>query len=169
MFDQKQPAVGNESPGECPGREERVVVRRFRPSDLQQIIPIEDAAFPVDAFPEAEFRRLSTAHPDEFFVAEISGALVGYVAGSVMGDCGELESVAVDQRLRGRGIGTGLIGRLLDRFQHIGLRRCVLQVRTTNVLAIDLYKRLGFHIVRSLVAYYAEGGDALLMEKTLSG
>jgi ribosomal protein S18 acetylase RimI-like enzyme len=42
-------------------------------------------------------------------------------------------------------------------------------VRTTNVLAIDLYKRLGFHIVRSLVAYYAEGGEALLMEKTLSG
>jgi N-acetylglutamate synthase-like GNAT family acetyltransferase len=64
---------------------------------------------------EAEFRRLSTAHPDEFFVAEISGALVGY---------GELESVAVDQQLKGRGIGTVLIGRLLDRFQHIGLRRC---------------------------------------------
>jgi ribosomal protein S18 acetylase RimI-like enzyme len=62
-----------------------------------------------------------------------------------------------------------LIRRLLDRFQHIGLRRCVLQVRSTNRLAIDLYERLGFHIVRSLVAYYADGGDALLMEKTLPG
>lgn len=165
MFDQKQPAVGNESPG----REEPVVVRRFRPSDLQHIMPIENAAFPVDAFPESEFRRLSTAHPDQFLVAEIAGAVVGYVAGSVTGDCGELASVAVDQRYRGRGIATVLIGRLLDGFQQIGLRRCVLQVRTTNLPAIDLYKRLRFHIVRSLVAYYPDGSDALLMEKTLSG
>lgn len=157
MFDRKQPA------------EEPVVVRRFRPADLPHIMPIENAAFPVDAFPESEFRRLSTAHPDQFLVAEIAGAVVGYVAGSVTGDCGELASVAVDQRYRGRGIGTVLIGRLLDRFQHSGLRRCVLQVRTTNLPAIDLYKRLRFHIVRSLVAYYPDGSDALLMEKTLSG
>jgi len=157
------------SPGEGSGREERVVARRFRPADLQQIIPIENATFPVDAFPEPQFRRLASAHPDEFFVAEISGAVVGYVAGSVTGDYGTLESVAVDHRLRGRGIGTVLIGRLLDQFQHIGIRRCVLQVRTTNALAIDLYKRLGFHIVGSLAAYYADGADALLMEKTLPG
>lgn len=144
-----------------------MILRPFRPADLEQIIPIERATFLVDAFPTSQFRRLSTAHPDEFFVAEVSAAVVGYVAGSVTRDCGTLESVAVDRRLRGRGIGTALIRRLLDRFQHIGIRRCVLQVRTTNALAIDLYKRLGFHIVGSLPAYYADGADALLMEKTL--
>jgi ribosomal-protein-alanine N-acetyltransferase len=144
-----------------------VVVRRFRPSDLQHIMPIENASFPLDAFPERQLKRLSTAHPDEFLVAEMSGAVVGYVAGSVTGDCGQIESVAVEQRLRGRGIGMALIRHLLERFQHIGLRKCALQVRTTNARAIDLYKRLGFHIVRSLARYYPDGGDALLMQATL--
>ena len=157
----------NESPGVRPEPEGRLLVRRFRPSDLRQIMPIEDATFPVDALRRSQFRRLSTAHPDEFLVAEISGAVVGYGAGSVKGDCGQLESVAVDQRLRGRGIGTALIQRLLERFQRIGLRRCLLQVRATNTRAIDLYTRLGFRVVGPLPAYYADGADALLMEATL--
>lgn len=167
MLNQKQPTATQERPAKFPGLEERVIVRRFIPSDLQRITQIEAASFPVDAFSKSELLRLSTAYPDEFFVAEIAGDVVGYVAGSVMRNSGEVESVAVDQRLRGRGIGTMLTRRLLDRFQQTGLGKCVLQVRITNTPAINLYQRLGFCIVRALGAYYADGGDAFLMEKTL--
>ena len=144
-----------------------MVVRTFTPSDLEHIARIEGAAFPVHAFSESEFRRLHAPYPHEFFVAEVSGDVVGYVAGSVVGDCGEIESVAVDQGSRGRGIGAMLTRRLLDRFRQTGLRRCTLEVRTVNADAISLYKRLGFHIVRRLAAYYADGGNAFSMEKTL--
>jgi ribosomal-protein-alanine N-acetyltransferase len=169
MFDQKQGTVAQGGSAESPGPEGQVIVRRFTPSDLKQITPIEDASFPVDAFPESEFRRLHSAYPHEFLVAEMSGDIVGYVAGSVMADRGEIESIAVDQGSRGRGIGAMLAKRLLERFQQIGLRKCVLEVRTTNAVAIDLYERLGFHIVGTRPAYYANGGDAFLMEKTLGG
>jgi ribosomal-protein-alanine acetyltransferase len=169
VFDETGPVATHESPGEPAGAGDLgpVVVRRFAPADLERITRIEDASFPVDAFEESEFRRLATAYPDEFLVAEISGNVVGYVAGSVTADCGEIESLAVDQGVRGRGVGERLITSLLDRFQRAGLGRCALEVRTTNAVAIDLYERLGFHIVRTLDAYYADGGDAFLMEKAL--
>ncbi len=167
MRNQKQPTAVQERSAKSPGLEERVIVRPFILSDLQRITQIEAASFPVDAFSTSEFLRLYTAYPDEFLVADIDGEVVGYVAGSVRRDFGEIESLAVDQRLRGRGIGSMLTRRLLARFQQMGLERCVLQVRITNILAVNLYERLGFRIVRTLGAYYADGGDAFLMEKTL--
>lgn len=160
--------VTPEGSAEPPG-EGRVILRRFTASDLEQITRIEDASFPVDAFPESEFRRLHAEYPHEFLVAEISGRVVGYVAGSVMGDCGEIESIAVDQEFRGRGLGFMLAKGLVDRFQQIGLRTCRLEVRTANAAAIRLYERLGFHVVGASPSYYADGGDALSMEKTLGG
>ncbi len=167
ILNRKQPTAVQDRSAKFPGLEECVIVRPFIPSDLQRITQIEVASFPVDAFSKSDFLRLSTAHPDEFFVADIAGDVVGYVAGSVRRDFGEIESLAVDRRLRGRGIGSMLTRRLLDRFQQIGLERCVLQVRITNTLAVNLYERLGFSVVRTLGAYYADGGDAFLMEKTL--
>jgi ribosomal-protein-alanine N-acetyltransferase len=128
---------------------------------------IEDASFPLDAFPKAEFRRLYAAHPREFFVAEIAGEIVGYVAGTVVGDRGEIESLAVDQRVRRRGIGRLLVDRLVDRFRELGLRTCFLEVRTTNTTAIDLYRRLGFRMAGTLLAYYTDGADAVVMDKAL--
>ncbi len=147
----------------------RVILRGFAASDLEQIMRIENAAFPVDAFPESEFRRLHAAYPREFLVAEVSGGVAGYVAGSVVGDRGEIESIAVDQTFRGRGLGFMLARRLVGRFQQLGLRTCRLEVRPANAAAIDLYERLGFRVVRLLPSYYEDGGDALLKEKTLGG
>lgn len=145
-----------------------VIVRAFTPSDLERVARIEDASFPVDAFSESRFWRLHAAYPRQFLVAEASGDIVGYIAGSVAGDCGQIESVAVDRESRGRGIGSRLTRRLLARFRQIGLRSCALEVRITNADAIALYRRLGFHIVRTLAAYYPDGSNAFLMEKDLA-
>jgi ribosomal-protein-alanine acetyltransferase len=169
MFDQKPGTVAQRGAADSPAPERRVIVRPFTPSDLEEITRIEDASFPVDAFPEAEFKRLHSAYPHEFLVADMSGDVVGYVTGSVVADRGEIESIAVDEGARGRGIGALLVRRLLERFQQIGLRRCVLEVRTTNAVAIDLYERLGFRVVGTRPAYYTNGSDAFLMEKTLGG
>jgi ribosomal-protein-alanine N-acetyltransferase len=150
--------------------EGNVTVRAFTPADLAHVTGIERASFGAEAFPESTFRRLHALHPGEFLVAAApGGAVVGYITGAVAGDRGEIQSVAVNRRARGRGIGSLLARRLLDRFRQLGLRRCVLQVRTTNAGAIDVYRRLGFRSVRTLAAYYADGGAAFLMEKRLAG
>ena len=168
MLGQEEQAPAQEESTESPRVQGCAVVRVFTPSDLEAVTRIEEASFPVDAFFDSKFRRLHAAYPHEFLVAEVSGDIKGYIAGSVAGDCGEIESVAVDRGSRGRGIGSMLTRHLLDRFQQIGLRRCALQVRTMNADAIDIYERLGFRIVRTLARYYADGGNAFLMEKDLT-
>ena len=47
---------------------------------------------------------------------------------------------------RGRGIGTGLIGRSLAAARAFGLHRVELTVRENNTSAIELYKKVGFEI-----------------------
>ena len=167
LLNHKQPAVAAGDPHRSGGL--GVVVREFALTDLAQVTRLENASFPVDAFPEWEFRRLHAAHPRGFLVAEVSGHIVGYVVGSIAGDRGEVESLAVDESARGQGIGTLLIRRLLDRFREMGLRTCRLETRTANAVAIDLYERLGFRVVGKRRGYYANGGDAFVMEHALAG
>jgi ribosomal-protein-alanine N-acetyltransferase len=166
MLERKRPAATAGPPPDSPGL--GLAVRHFTAADLDHVVRIENASFPIDAFSESDFRRLHSAHPHEFLVAEISGQVVGYVVGSVAGGCGQIESLAVDDAARRRGIGALLVRRLLDRFRETGLRTCRLEVRTENPVAIDLYERLGFRVVGRRRRYYPNGGDALVMEKVLA-
>ncbi|MCX6468416.1 MAG: GNAT family N-acetyltransferase [Corynebacteriales bacterium] len=49
-----------------------------------------------------------------------------------------------DPRLRGSGVGTAVIDRLLTWGREFGAEQAYLQVETTNTAAIRLYRRLGF-------------------------
>jgi ribosomal-protein-alanine N-acetyltransferase len=46
-------------------------------------------------------------------------------------------------------------------------KECYLEVRESNYPAVELYKKLGFEVARTLRKYYADGEDALLMAAQL--
>jgi ribosomal protein S18 acetylase RimI-like enzyme len=48
-----------------------------------------------------------------------------------------------------------------------GRTRIRLEVRLSTRRAVALYRALGYRKLRDLPAYYADGGDAMRMEKTL--
>jgi ribosomal-protein-alanine N-acetyltransferase len=54
----------------------------------------------------------------------------------------------------------------LDRAQAAGLERAWLEVRTGNAAAIALYRRFGFVEAGCRKKYYADGADALVMERS---
>jgi amino-acid N-acetyltransferase len=60
----------------------------------------------------------------EFWVAELGGVLVGCGALHVLWeDLGEIRSLAVDPAIRGSGIGTALVRRLVEVAGELGLTR----------------------------------------------
>ena len=60
----------------------------------------------------------------EFLVAELDGEVVGCGAVHVMWeDLAEVRTLAVDPRFTGRGIGSALLGALLDRAREVGVKR----------------------------------------------
>jgi amino-acid N-acetyltransferase len=60
----------------------------------------------------------------EFWVTELDGAVVGCGALHVLWeDLGEIRSLAIDPAIRGRGIGTALVRRLIEVAGELGLTR----------------------------------------------
>jgi amino-acid N-acetyltransferase len=99
------------------------IIRPARTSDIKAIRAI------IDEY--AASRRLLTKETvtlyesvQEFTVAEISGKIVGCGAVHVLWeDLAEVRSVAVDQNIRGQGIGHGILEALIKRASEIGVKR----------------------------------------------
>ena len=99
-----------------------VVVRRARTSDVPEIKRLVDT-YAGKILLEKNLVTLYEA-VQEFWVAELAGRVVGCGALHVLwSDLGEVRTVAVDPAVRGRGIGHGLVGRLLDVARDLQLRR----------------------------------------------
>jgi ribosomal protein S18 acetylase RimI-like enzyme len=52
-------------------------------------------------------------------------------------------------------------------FRHRNIRLVRLEVRSLNTAAQKLYQSLGYSITQRLPKYYSNGGDGLLMLKSL--
>ena len=144
-----------------------VDLRRFRIGDLGRVMEIERSSFDVDAYTENQFQELYTKCPGGFRVAEISDFVVAYIAVTVLGDVGEIDSMAVDPYYRRLRIGRQLLEFALLYFktEHPELKLYKLQVRTNNRDAILLYEKLGFRTTQTLKDYYKDHADAFEMER----
>ena len=77
-------------------------------------------------------------------------------------DCGTIQGVARNRRLgaiqnigvtpehRGQGLGRALVLRSLIGFRAAGLRRVYLEVTAENTPAVELYRSIGFRLVRTM-------------------
>lgn len=102
------------------------------------------------------------------FVAEADGAVIGFVVGKVAGDLAELESVAVDLRMRRGGVGRALCGAVIEWCRGERAAAMELEVRAVSAGAIGLYRGLGFVSVGRRPLYYSgPADDAVLMRLDL--
>ena len=63
---------------------------------------------------------------------------------------GAIQNVAVLPDFRGRGLGQALVLKSLYGFRNAGLERVTLEVTAENTPAVLLYKKLGFHTVKTV-------------------
>ena len=100
-----------------------IIIRPARTSDIKAIRAI------IDEYSAS--RRLLTKETvtlyesvQEFTVAESAGKIVGCGAVHVLWeDLAEVRSVAVDQSVRGQGVGHGILEALITRASEIGVKR----------------------------------------------
>ncbi|MGV1087012.1 MAG: amino-acid N-acetyltransferase [Mycobacterium sp.] len=99
-----------------------VVVRRARTSDIPGIKRLVDT-YAGKILLEKNLVTLYEA-VQEFWVAELDGEVVGCGALHVLwADLGEVRTVAVDPRVKGRGVGHAVVDRLLDEARELQLER----------------------------------------------
>lgn len=99
-----------------------MVIRRARTSDVPKIKRLVDT-YAGRILLEKNLVTLYEA-VQEFWVAEVDGEVVGCGALHVLwSDLGEVRTVAVDPKARGRGIGHAIVDRLLEVARELQLQR----------------------------------------------
>ncbi len=99
-----------------------LAIRRARTSDVPEIKRLVDT-YAGRILLEKNLVTLYEAI-QEFWVAELDGDVVGCGALHVLwSDLGEVRTVAVDPRVKGRGIGHAIVDRLLEVARDLNLER----------------------------------------------
>jgi ribosomal-protein-alanine N-acetyltransferase len=138
-------------------------IRRFQSDDISLISEIEQLSF-KDPFPSYFLSQLAEANPDTFLVAVIGDRIVGYAVIDKWPDQEHLVSIAVIPESRKKGVGQGLLDHLIERMQTRSLK---LEVRRSNKAGLELYRKNGFVQTGIAYSYYADGEDAIQMEKAI--
>ncbi|EME66117.1 MULTISPECIES: amino-acid N-acetyltransferase [Rhodococcus] len=121
-----------------PETHDRIVVRRARTGDIPEIKRLVD----IYAGKILLEKNLVTLYESvqEFWVAETAGTVVGCGALHVLwSDLGEIRTVAVDPRVKGRGVGHLVVAHLIEVARELELER--LFVLTFEV---EFFGRHGF-------------------------
>ena len=123
-------------------------IRRYRETDRAQLVALWMRAFPSDP-PRNEPNRMIDAKlavDDLIFVAVEDDRIVGTAIAGYDGHRGWLYSVAVDESMRRKRVGSELIRHAVDLLRGLGCVKVNLQVRTTNAAVVAFYQSLGFEV-----------------------
>ena len=125
------------------------------------------------------YRDLYRRFPHTFLVAKADGEIHGYImcrieTGFSMNKRlsivkkGHIISIAVLPNFRRIGIASALISEILERaLPEYEVDECYLEVRPSNIAAINLYKTFSFKKVKEINHYYRDGETAYVMHFNL--
>ena len=103
-----------------------------------------------------------------WFKRETKVPVVGYGGFWIVVDEAHISTIASDVKWRGHGVGELMLLAMIDRSVELGAHEVTLEVRVSNTVAQNLYRKYGFEVVGRRPGYYRDNNeDADLM--TLSG
>lgn len=144
-----------------------LLVRSMRYNDIGQIVEIEKKCFSLPWSRESFEGELLNEHA-YYECAEDDGNVVGYMGMWKILDEGHITNVAVLPEYRNKGIATMLIDKMIAVCKCSEIYNMTLEVRESNLPAINLYKKFGFFSVGKRPKYYQMPlEDAIIMWKKI--
>jgi N6-L-threonylcarbamoyladenine synthase len=150
-----------------------VVFRTAALDDLGALMHLETTTFVTDAWSSDAMRGELASRHGWYVVAvdEADDAILGYAGLSCPrgAHAADVQTIAVAEPARGRGIGRALLTRLLRAAHERGAREVLLEVRADNPVAQTLYASLGFEPIAVRPHYYQpDDVDAVVMRAPLA-
>ncbi|MFC7687595.1 ribosomal protein S18-alanine N-acetyltransferase [Ureibacillus sp. GCM10028918] len=142
-----------------------ILYRKMTPEDVEAVYSIEVASFPtpwtLDSF-HYEMRENNFAY---YVVAENDDKeILGFCGMWLVFDSAQITNVAVVELARGLGIGEGLMKEAIRIAKERDVDVMSLEVRVSNNVAQNLYRKLGFQDGGVRKGYYTDNQeDALVM------
>jgi ribosomal-protein-alanine N-acetyltransferase len=133
--------------------------------DIEPILSMEHELFSDDAWTPglfwSELAQTSTRH---YLVAENDDDIIGYAGVGCFGAEAYVQTIGVDEKHWGTGVGSVLLAALLAEAEKRGAQTILLEVRADNDRATRLYERFGFASAGLRKGYYQpSGADARVM------
>ena len=117
-------------------------VREFKENDEKAIAELEKECF---SKPWSEKAILDARENNTIFlVAQQEEKIIGYAGLQIILDEGYITNVAVTKEHRCKGVAKALMEKLIEMAEEKNLAFVTLEVRESNLAAINLYKKFGF-------------------------
>lgn len=147
-----------------------VQYRKMTLADVESVYAIELATFPTPWTLDSFYYELNENQFSHYLVAEEDGKLIGFCGMWLVVDAAQITNVAVIETARGRGIGEALMREAIRVACEANMDVMSLEVRVTNKVAQNLYRKLGFEDGGIRKGYYTDNQeDALVMWVNLHG
>jgi N6-L-threonylcarbamoyladenine synthase len=135
------------------------LIREALHTDLDQLMVLENSCFGSDAWdPDTMHSELVAKHTHYLvaFSTDKSQQLLGYAGISKIpgNDQADIQTIAVSEQSRGKGIGKALMLKLLQQAREEQTEEMFLEVRADNSAAQKLYLDLGFEHIDTRKRYY---------------
>ena len=93
--------------------------------------------------------------------------LIGVITLTIGLDDADIEGVVTKSDYRRKGVAGELLKKALEHIESLGIKKVILEVRASNVPAINLYYGQRFYKISVRKKYYANGEDALILIKEI--
>jgi N-acetylglutamate synthase-like GNAT family acetyltransferase len=136
-----------------------ITIRRYRPEDLEscRVLWVELTKWHRHIYQSPDIggsdpgrhfdEHLSRVSPEDIWVAEVGGQVVGLV-GLILGENdAELDPLVVSTSYRGRGIGRQLAKAAIETARAAGVHQLTVRPVARNEQAIRFFHELGFDIL----------------------
>ena len=147
-----------------------MLIKEIVESDLADILHIERKVF-SSPWNQQDFIYEIQQNPfSKLYCLEINQEIVAYIGIWLLGDQGQITTLATKEEHRKKGCAQILIDKAINCCQNENYSHLSLEVRVSNLVAINLYQKNGFEIKATRKNYYADNNeDAYLMLKEIGG
>lgn len=136
----------------------QVELRKMRQDDVPAVMVIELECFTVPWRESAYLTELANRSA-YYIVACIGDEIVGYGGQWVIMDEAHITTIGVAKKHRGKKIGEQVLLALLDEAVRNKARRATLEVRESNQVAQNLYRKYGFQPAAIRRGYYTDNHE----------
>lgn len=144
-----------------------MIIRQMTREDVPAIAELEKICF-SDPWSESSIASELNNPLSEWLVAEVDGAVAGYVGSQSVLDAADMMNLAVSPAFRRQGIGEALVSALIERLLQRNVIALLLEVRVSNSPAVALYQKMGFvQVGRRRNYYHNPKEDAFILRKEL--
>ena len=135
-------------------------------NDLEEAYKIECEVNPSPWKYETFLSSFEVGHKG--LVCKHNSEIIGFIIFSTIKPEAHILSISVTKKIQSKGIGTLLLQSMLDQCKAMNYKTIFLEVRTSNIQAINFYQKFGFIKDAIRENYYTDNSeDALLMSLSI--